>query len=469
MRTYALFIFLIGFIPFFGYSQMNQVIEILDSTSYSQVTGLVEGEDQTIYVATDNQRVIAIDSNENVTWSRQFNITSGLFYNSLSFTNDSCIVFGSTKFVAKLSAAGDVIWLLRPDNIGNIGFMKTLSNGNVVIAGNGVSNNAFVSLIDINGTIVWTRVISKTQLITLSQGLAIDPNDNIVVASHTLGSGARYLVLTRFDVNGNVLVEKSFNEMNDPGYYIEFTDLMAHSDGSFLIVGAFPINAAVSHKRNYVRKFDSNLDLLDGRIYTSGKEDYPYKLMELNNGNTLILTAYRDDNSQISSSGIVVIDNNLDTVITRVHGDNLPFSGVTYSQVHQKGNIFYFGGGGDMFPLFEWPSGLIAKVDENLSSSCTNISMPYTIETSPLPVLDTFQLDYSLASMTSSSSVTHQLAFASLRHVCGTLGIDKEQISSTKTAVKIIDSLGRETKDTPNIPLIYIYSDGTTEKVFRLE
>lgn len=38
-----------------------------------------------------------------------------------------------------------------------------------------------------------------------------------------------------------------------------------------------------------------------------------------------------------------------------------------------------------------------------------------------------------------------------------------------KHRVKITDLMGRETEDQPNTPLIYIYSDGTTEKVFRVE
>jgi len=35
--------------------------------------------------------------------------------------------------------------------------------------------------------------------------------------------------------------------------------------------------------------------------------------------------------------------------------------------------------------------------------------------------------------------------------------------------IKIVDYLGRETEFRPNTPLIYIYSDGTAEKVFRVE
>jgi hypothetical protein len=39
----------------------------------------------------------------------------------------------------------------------------------------------------------------------------------------------------------------------------------------------------------------------------------------------------------------------------------------------------------------------------------------------------------------------------------------------TKVLLKIVDFLGRETPFSPNTPLIYIYSDGTTEKVYIVE
>lgn len=44
------------------------------------------------------------------------------------------------------------------------------------------------------------------------------------------------------------------------------------------------------------------------------------------------------------------------------------------------------------------------------------------------------------------------------------------ELSNTpKELVKIVDVSGREVKDQPNTLLIYVYSDGSTEKVFRME
>lgn len=41
--------------------------------------------------------------------------------------------------------------------------------------------------------------------------------------------------------------------------------------------------------------------------------------------------------------------------------------------------------------------------------------------------------------------------------------------TQVKELIRIVDFLGRETQDVPNTPLIYIYSDGTIERVYRME
>jgi len=47
-------------------------------------------------------------------------------------------------------------------------------------------------------------------------------------------------------------------------------------------------------------------------------------------------------------------------------------------------------------------------------------------------------------------------------------GVD-ELSNTNKTLVKILDMMGRETTFKPNIPLIYVYDDGSTERVFSVE
>jgi hypothetical protein len=48
-----------------------------------------------------------------------------------------------------------------------------------------------------------------------------------------------------------------------------------------------------------------------------------------------------------------------------------------------------------------------------------------------------------------------------------TLGVT--ELFTTKNLIQILDMMGRETSFKPNTPLIYVYDDGSTEKVFSVE
>lgn len=49
-----------------------------------------------------------------------------------------------------------------------------------------------------------------------------------------------------------------------------------------------------------------------------------------------------------------------------------------------------------------------------------------------------------------------------------TEGIEELQ-NNTKQFIKVVDLMGRETKPVPNTPLLYMYSDGTVERVFYVD
>ena len=51
----------------------------------------------------------------------------------------------------------------------------------------------------------------------------------------------------------------------------------------------------------------------------------------------------------------------------------------------------------------------------------------------------------------------------------GQIGLEEISTNNNKELIKIVDFMGREVSFKPNTPLIYIYSDGTKERVLKLE
>jgi Leucine-rich repeat (LRR) protein len=85
-----------------------------------------------------------------------------------------------------------------------------------------------------------------------------------------------------------------------------------------------------------------------------------------------------------------------------------------------------------------------------------------------LSCIEVDDVAWSTANWTVGSSIDAQMYFST---ACGSpcaVGID-ELNNSSKQLLKIVDLMGRETTYKPNMMLIYIYSDGTVEKVFKLE
>ena len=60
-------------------------------------------------------------------------------------------------------------------------------------------------------------------------------------------------------------------------------------------------------------------------------------------------------------------------------------------------------------------------------------------------------------------------SLSSCQNICNPVYISDNTILETRKLVKIIDVLGRDSKQLKNQPLFYIYDDGTVEKKIILE
>ena len=83
------------------------------------------------------------------------------------------------------------------------------------------------------------------------------------------------------------------------------------------------------------------------------------------------------------------------------------------------------------------------------------------------PNLTCIEVDDSAWSAANWTDIDPQSSFSEDCNNECSVGIN--ELSPSKTLIQILDMMGRETSFKPNTPLIYVYDDGSTEKVFRIE
>ena len=94
----------------------------------------------------------------------------------------------------------------------------------------------------------------------------------------------------------------------------------------------------------------------------------------------------------------------------------------------------------------------------------------YVYDNFNLTCMEVDNVEWSIANWTAPLYVDTQTSFSeNCYNECSssTVGID-EFSYNTRTRYQILDLMGRETNFKPNTPLIYVYDDGSIEKVFRV-
>lgn len=104
----------------------------------------------------------------------------------------------------------------------------------------------------------------------------------------------------------------------------------------------------------------------------------------------------------------------------------------------------------------------------NLKNGNNTLIDGFLMRTSGNPELTCIEVDDVAWATANWTIIDAQTTFsASCANSCA-LGLEEYAIAP-KHLLKIVDLMGRETQYKPNTPLIYVYSDGTTEKVFKMD
>jgi hypothetical protein len=84
-----------------------------------------------------------------------------------------------------------------------------------------------------------------------------------------------------------------------------------------------------------------------------------------------------------------------------------------------------------------------------------------------LGCIEVDDVNYSTVNWT---SIAAQTSFSEdCNNDCSSASAGINELNSSKNLILVLDLMGRETTFQPNTPLIYVYDDGSTEKVFSVE
>ena len=118
---------------------------------------------------------------------------------------------------------------------------------------------------------------------------------------------------------------------------------------------------------------------------------------------------------------------------------------------------------------------LIYLLCQNTEISClnaangNNVNMTFFVAHSN-PNLTCIEVDNAAWSTANWTDIDAQTSFSEdCNNDCSTSTAGLNELTTSKNLIQILDLMGRETAFKPNIPLIYVYDDGSTEKVFSVE
>lgn len=217
---------------------------------------------------TDAENIygLAMDPSGNIVVTGQFKGNSVLGGQNFTSTIDGFTGLpGFDIFVAKYSPAGNNIWVktgVAPyddrglaagcDNAGNIyisgEFSDTLVWDGTTTINNQIMAAGYLMKLDPNGNQVWFRYMAASQ--TLMYGLAVAPNNDVVLAGEfrgqmaVFGMASPYIIndtyfykaaVLRFNSNGEILWSNTLSSINEVGY----RDVALDVQGNAYAVGLF--------------------------------------------------------------------------------------------------------------------------------------------------------------------------------------------------------------------------------------
>ena len=425
------------------------------------ITGYTNSNDGDVsvnYGAADYW-VIKLDASGNLSWQRSFGGTYSDEANSIQQTDDGgYIVAGSSEsndgYVSGNNGGKDY-WIVKLDTSVNLSWQTSLGGSNnevphsiqqtndfgyIVagvstsddgdVSGNNGSGDCWIVKLDVSGNLSWQRSLGGSGWDQANSIQQTDDGGYIVAGFSTSNdgdvSGSNGFLdswIVKLDVSGNITWQKSLGGSNDEVAY----SIQQTSDGGYIVAGASnSTNGDVSGNNgaedSWIVKLDGSGNISWQRTLGGSGNDWAETIEQTTDGGYIVGGMSNSNDGDVSG-------NNGDYDIWIVKLD-------------VSGNITW---------------------QESLGGSNVDIA-------------------YSIQQTSDGGCIVAGASNSNNGDVSGNNGMDDywivklgpfggiEQLTNTKKElVKIIDFMGRETEFKPNTPLIFIYSDGTRERVMEIE
>ena len=215
--------------------------------------------------------------------------------------------------------------------------------------------------------------------------------------------------------------------------------------------------------------FDNQLTSLDVSQNTAltNLVCWQNQLTSLDISQNTALTNLGCDDNQLTS-----LDVSQNTALTQLNCGN---NQLTSLDVSQNTALISFGCYGNQLTSLDVSqnSALTSLSCEANQLTCINVANGNSmIFFSPLdnPNLTCIQVDAAAWSSTSWLDIDSQMYFSeNCNYPAGCFTASLTELTTSKNLIQILDMMGRETSFKPNTPLIYVYDDGSLEKVFSVD
>lgn len=204
--------------------------------------------DNSVNLGKRTSFLLKLDQNGDTLWSKTYEPYSNT-KSVIQALDNGFILCGQKSYLIyliKTDGSGDTIWT----KMGGLGFQYgraedavQLSDSSYIITGSvyhGSDQNVFVSKIDQNGNLMWTKEYGGSDD-DYAQAMDVVNNDELIITGNTYSYASGQFTnsdvwLLRLDNNGDTLWTRTYgNEENN-----QSADIKSCSDGGFIICGNFP-------------------------------------------------------------------------------------------------------------------------------------------------------------------------------------------------------------------------------------